>query len=55
MVAYRSGKVSSADQLYLVIESARLDTKRCRVSTTPPGAAADSEFCRSGAAFGGAA
>jgi len=30
-----SGKVNSADKLYLVIESVRLDTKRRRVSTVP--------------------
>ena len=30
-----SGKVNSADKLYLVIESVRLDTKHCRVSTAP--------------------
>jgi hypothetical protein len=30
-----SGKVNSADQLYLVIESARLDNKHTRASTTP--------------------
>jgi hypothetical protein len=35
-VAYQvAGKVNSADKLYLVIESVRLDTKRRRVSTTP--------------------
>jgi len=30
-----AGKVNSADRLYLVIESARLDTKPRRVSTAP--------------------
>ena len=30
-----AGKVNSADKLYLVIESVRLDTKRRRVSTVP--------------------
>jgi hypothetical protein len=30
-----AGKVNSADKLYLVIESVRLDTKRRRVSTAP--------------------
>ena len=30
-----SGKVNSADKLYLVIESVRLDTKPRRVSTAP--------------------
>ena len=30
-----AGKVNSADKLYLVIESVRLDTKRQRVSTVP--------------------
>jgi len=30
-----AGKVNSADKLYLVIESVRLDTKHRRVSTTP--------------------
>ena len=30
-----SGKVNSADKLYLVIESVRLDTKHRRVSTAP--------------------
>ena len=30
-----AGKVNSADKLYLVIESVRLDTQRRRVSTTP--------------------
>ena len=30
-----AGKVNSADNLYLVIESVRLDTKRRRVSTDP--------------------
>jgi hypothetical protein len=30
-----SGKVNSADKLYLVIESVRSDTKRRRVSTAP--------------------
>ena len=30
-----AGKVNSADKLYLVIESLRLDTKRRRVSTAP--------------------
>jgi hypothetical protein len=30
-----AGKVNSADKLYLVIESVRLDTKRRRSSTTP--------------------
>jgi len=30
-----AGEVNSADQLYLVIESARLDTKHHRVSTIP--------------------
>jgi len=30
-----SGKVSSADKLYLVIESVKMDTKHCRCSTTP--------------------
>jgi hypothetical protein len=30
-----AGKVNSADKLYLVIESVRLDTKRQRVSTAP--------------------
>ena len=30
-----AGKVNSADKLYLVIESVRLDTKRRRVSTDP--------------------
>ena len=30
-----SGKVNSADKLYLVIESVRPDTKRRRVSTVP--------------------
>jgi hypothetical protein len=30
-----TGKVNSADKLYLVIESARLDTKPRRVSTVP--------------------
>jgi hypothetical protein len=30
-----AGKVNSADKLYLVIESVRLDTKHCRVSTAP--------------------
>jgi hypothetical protein len=35
-VAYRvAGKVNSADKLYLVIESARPDTKRPRCSTVP--------------------
>jgi hypothetical protein len=31
----RSGKVNSADKLYLVIESVKMDTKHCRRSTTP--------------------
>jgi hypothetical protein len=30
-----AGKVNSADKLYLVVESVRLDTKRRRVSTDP--------------------
>jgi hypothetical protein len=30
-----TGKVNSADKLYLVIESVRLETKRRRVSTVP--------------------
>jgi hypothetical protein len=30
-----AGKVNSADKLYLVIESVRLDTKRRRVSSAP--------------------
>jgi hypothetical protein len=30
-----AGKVNSADKLYLVIESVRLDTKRRRVSIVP--------------------
>jgi hypothetical protein len=30
-----AGKVNSADKLYLVIESVRLDAKRRRVSTAP--------------------
>ena len=30
-----SGKVNSADKLYLVIESVRPDTKHARSSTTP--------------------
>jgi len=30
-----AGKVNSADKLYLVIESVRLDTKRRRASTVP--------------------
>ena len=30
-----AGKVNSADKLYLVIESVRLDTNRRRVSTVP--------------------
>jgi hypothetical protein len=30
-----AGKVNSADKLYLVIESVRLDTKRHRSSTAP--------------------
>jgi hypothetical protein len=30
-----AGKVNSADKLYLVIESVRLDTKRIRSSTVP--------------------
>src|SRR5205807_5602650 len=30
-----SGKVNSADKLYLVIESVKMDTKHCRCSTTP--------------------
>lgn len=30
-----TGKVNSANKLYLVIESVRLDTKRRRVSTVP--------------------
>jgi hypothetical protein len=30
-----AGMVNSADKLYLVIESVRLDTKRRRVSTSP--------------------
>ena len=30
-----AGKVNSADKLYLVVESVRLDTKCCRVSTVP--------------------
>jgi hypothetical protein len=30
-----AGKVNSADKLYLVIESVRLDTKHARPSTTP--------------------
>ena len=34
-----AGKVNSADKLYLVIESVRLDTKRSRVSTDPVPAA----------------
>ena len=35
-VAYcAAGKVNSADKLYLVIESVRLDTKTRRVSTAP--------------------
>lgn len=35
-VAYRvAGKVNSADKLYLVIESVRLDTKHARCSTAP--------------------
>jgi len=35
-VAYRvAGKINSADQLYLVIESVRLDTKHRRVSNPP--------------------
>ena len=35
-VAYSvAGKVNSADKLYLVIESARTDTKRSRFSTAP--------------------
>jgi len=31
----RVGKVNSADKLYLVIESVKMDTKHCRCSTTP--------------------
>jgi hypothetical protein len=30
-----AGKVNSADRLYLVVESVRLDTKQRRASTTP--------------------
>jgi hypothetical protein len=30
-----AGKVNSADKLYLVIESVRLDTKHARSSTVP--------------------
>jgi hypothetical protein len=30
-----AGKVNSADKLYLVVESVRLDTKQRRVSTNP--------------------
>ena len=30
-----AGKVNSADKLYLVIESVRLDTKHRRISTLP--------------------
>ena len=30
-----AGKVNSADKLYLVVESVRLDTKRARSSTIP--------------------
>jgi hypothetical protein len=30
-----AGKVNSADKLYLVIESVRLDTKHARLSTVP--------------------
>src|SRR5260370_17435771 len=30
-----SGKVNSADKLYLVIESVKIDTRYCRCSTTP--------------------
>ena len=30
-----AGKVNSADKLYLVVESVRLDTKRRRVSNAP--------------------
>ena len=30
-----SGKVNSADKLYLVIESVKMDTKHSRCSTTP--------------------
>jgi hypothetical protein len=30
-----AGKVNSADKLYLVIESVRLDTKHCRASIAP--------------------
>lgn len=30
-----SGKVNSADKLYLVLESVKMDTKHCRSSTTP--------------------
>jgi hypothetical protein len=30
-----AGKVNSADKLYLVIESVRLDTKPRRISTAP--------------------
>jgi hypothetical protein len=36
-VAYSiAGKVNSADKLYLVIESVRLDTKHARCSIAPP-------------------
>ena len=31
-----SGKVNSADKLYLVMESVKLDTKHSRSSNTPP-------------------
>jgi hypothetical protein len=31
-----AGKVNSADKLYLVIESVRLDTKHARCSIAPP-------------------
>ena len=30
-----AGKVNSADKLYLVVESVRLDTKHCRGSSAP--------------------
>jgi hypothetical protein len=34
-IAVGNGKVNSADKLYLVIESARLDTKHVRPSIVP--------------------
>ena len=33
-----SGKVNSADKLYLVLESVKMDTEHCRCSTTPASA-----------------